>query len=157
MLANPLEQHYHSLHARGEDVEAVLAAYEAEKDENLGHEAEDAEDPLNGTDHGWVANDLIELDGDLEEGELNYGEDELKVNETRQNRQLETPQEAGANVLGTTMPQSLVMGCEDEALKNLMMAWYYAGYYTGLHEGKQQTGQGTMGRHADDSRQKRTS
>jgi hypothetical protein len=26
----------------------------------------------------------------------------------------------------------------DEGLKNLLMAWYYAGYYTGLHEGKQQ-------------------
>jgi len=25
----------------------------------------------------------------------------------------------------------------DEALKNLMMSWYYAGYYTGLHEGQQ--------------------
>ena len=26
----------------------------------------------------------------------------------------------------------------DEGLKNLLMAWYYAGYYTGLNEGKQQ-------------------
>lgn len=32
-----------------------------------------------------------------------------------------------------------VMGnaVKDEGLKNLMMAWYYAGYYTGLHEGQQ--------------------
>ena len=27
---------------------------------------------------------------------------------------------------------------EDESLKKLMMAWYYAGYYTGLFEGQQQ-------------------
>jgi hypothetical protein len=26
---------------------------------------------------------------------------------------------------------------QDEALKNLMMSWYYAGYYTGLYEGQQ--------------------
>jgi hypothetical protein len=26
----------------------------------------------------------------------------------------------------------------DEALRNLMMSWYYAGYYTGLYEGQQQ-------------------
>ena len=26
----------------------------------------------------------------------------------------------------------------DEGLKNLLMAWYYCGYYTGLHEGRQQ-------------------
>lgn len=27
---------------------------------------------------------------------------------------------------------------KDEALKNLMMSWYYAGYYTGLYEGQHQ-------------------
>jgi hypothetical protein len=26
---------------------------------------------------------------------------------------------------------------QDEGLKNLMMSWYYAGYYTGLLEGQQ--------------------
>lgn len=26
---------------------------------------------------------------------------------------------------------------QDEGLKNLMMSWYYAGYYTGLYEGQQ--------------------
>lgn len=26
---------------------------------------------------------------------------------------------------------------QDEAMKNLMMSWYYAGYYTGLYEGQQ--------------------
>ena len=28
---------------------------------------------------------------------------------------------------------------QDEALKNLMMSWYHAGYYTGLYEGRRQT------------------
>jgi hypothetical protein len=26
---------------------------------------------------------------------------------------------------------------QDENLKNIMMSWYYAGYYTGLHAGQQ--------------------
>ena len=26
---------------------------------------------------------------------------------------------------------------QDEGLKNMMMSWYYAGYYTGLYEGQQ--------------------
>ena len=26
---------------------------------------------------------------------------------------------------------------KDEALKSLMMSWYYAGYYTGLYDGQQ--------------------
>jgi hypothetical protein len=29
----------------------------------------------------------------------------------------------------------------DESLKKLLMAWYYAGYYTGLFEGQQQQSQ----------------
>jgi hypothetical protein len=30
------------------------------------------------------------------------------------------------------------MTVQDENLKNIMMSWYYAGYYTGLHAGQQQ-------------------
>ncbi|KAL8668932.1 MAG: hypothetical protein Q9168_006458 [Polycauliona sp. 1 TL-2023] len=39
-----------------------------------------------------------------------------------------------------SIANALLMGTEgqDEGLKNLMMSWYYAGYYTGLHEGRQQ-------------------
>ena len=29
------------------------------------------------------------------------------------------------------------LAVKDDSLKNLMMSWYYAGYYTGLHEGQQ--------------------
>jgi len=30
-----------------------------------------------------------------------------------------------------------IFAVQDEGLKNLMMSWYYAGYYTGLLEGQQ--------------------
>lgn len=35
---------------------------------------------------------------------------------------------------------TLLTSCavKDESLKNLMMSWYYAGYYTGMYEGQQQ-------------------
>lgn len=42
--------------------------------------------------------------------------------------------------LGASMPQALLGSVQDENLKNLMMSWYYAGYYTGLHAGQQQAG-----------------
>lgn len=29
------------------------------------------------------------------------------------------------------------MTVQDETLKNIMISWYYAGYYTGLHAGQQ--------------------
>lgn len=40
----------------------------------------------------------------------------------------------------------------DQALKDLMMSWYFAGYYTGLYEGKQQathamTNEGNVNHH----------
>ncbi|KAF2717912.1 hypothetical protein K431DRAFT_297405 [Polychaeton citri CBS 116435] len=39
---------------------------------------------------------------------------------------------------GMAVPVALLNSMQDEGMKNLMMSWYYAGYYTGLYEGKQQ-------------------
>ncbi|KAL5394574.1 hypothetical protein PMIN03_010688 [Paraphaeosphaeria minitans] len=36
-----------------------------------------------------------------------------------------------------SMPQALLGSVQDENVKNLMMSWYYAGYYTGLMSGQQ--------------------
>ncbi|EMC97220.1 hypothetical protein BAUCODRAFT_147364 [Baudoinia panamericana UAMH 10762] len=35
------------------------------------------------------------------------------------------------------LPNALLGSVQDEGLKNIMMSWYYAGYYTGLYEGQQ--------------------
>jgi molybdopterin-biosynthesis enzyme MoeA-like protein len=62
----------------------------------------------------------------------------------------------GSPAMGTAMPQALLNTgnihfsfplfrndrlttppVQDEGMKNLMMSWYYAGYYTGLLEGQQ--------------------
>jgi hypothetical protein len=32
---------------------------------------------------------------------------------------------------------ALTIAVGDENMKNLLMSWYYAGYYTGLYEGQQ--------------------
>ncbi|KAL8971364.1 MAG: hypothetical protein Q9197_003323 [Variospora fuerteventurae] len=52
---------------------------------------------------------------------------------TRQNGAYDTAAPHG-------IPATLMHGGEtyDESLKNLMMSWYYAGYYTGLYEGHKQ-------------------
>ncbi|USP76470.1 hypothetical protein yc1106_03744 [Curvularia clavata] len=44
----------------------------------------------------------------------------------------------GAEPLADAMPQAILGTVKDENLKNIMMSWYYAGYYTGLHAGQQQ-------------------
>ncbi|KXT11360.1 hypothetical protein AC579_9454 [Pseudocercospora musae] len=35
------------------------------------------------------------------------------------------------------LPQTLLSSTQNDDLKNIMMSWYYAGYYTGLYEGQQ--------------------
>ncbi|KAL8870973.1 MAG: hypothetical protein Q9174_003103 [Haloplaca sp. 1 TL-2023] len=117
-------QLYHSIHARGERVEDVLKEAEATEDstrpkddmavDSIGDPAEELED-------GEVEEELIEDDALVKAG-------------------------AEAQVVfalylksgSTAVPEVLIKSMQDDALKNLMMSWYYAGYYTGLFEGQQQ-------------------
>ncbi|KAK2591005.1 hypothetical protein QQS21_011318 [Conoideocrella luteorostrata] len=48
---------------------------------------------------------------------------------------------ATASTPAAPPPQALLGSIRDEGLKKLLMSWYYAGYYTGLFEGQQQTQQ----------------
>lgn len=43
-------------------------------------------------------------------------------------------------VVADNMPSRIFVkkNIDNETLKNLMMSWYFAGYYTGLYEGQQQ-------------------
>ncbi|KAL9527173.1 SMN complex subunit [Sphaerulina musiva] len=47
-----------------------------------------------------------------------------------------TPHTTAGPIL-PNLPQTLLNGSQNEDLKNIMMSWYYAGYYTGLYEGQQ--------------------
>ncbi|KAI9785706.1 MAG: hypothetical protein M1839_008723 [Geoglossum umbratile] len=57
--------------------------------------------------------------------------------------QVSTPEPASEGALELNLPQNLVGEVQDDALKNLMMSWYWAGYYTGLNEGLNQAKQKT--------------
>jgi hypothetical protein len=46
--------------------------------------------------------------------------------------------DGGQERLGKQRVNVLTLIVKDENLKNIMMSWYYAGYYTGLHAGQQQ-------------------
>ncbi|KAH0543816.1 hypothetical protein FGG08_001855 [Glutinoglossum americanum] len=65
------------------------------------------------------------------------------LNEYKMNTadQVSAPEPASDGVLASNLPQSLVGEAQDESLKNLMMSWYWAGYYTGLNEGLNQAKQ----------------
>ncbi|KFY12193.1 hypothetical protein V492_04024 [Pseudogymnoascus sp. VKM F-4246] len=145
-------KHYHSLHARGETVEDAIADHEKESSskeagrltqENGAAEdgmiLEDSEGPRVTKGNGNTsdrqeheANDKVSLgEGD--------GQSTTKPNGGPSSAQPPLPQHLiGAGGLRPTMVETaLTMAVGDENMKNLLMSWYYAGYYTGLYEGQQ--------------------
>ncbi|KAJ5812368.1 hypothetical protein N7474_008669 [Penicillium riverlandense] len=117
-------QLYHSIHAKGENVEDVLR--EAEREEA----------------------DVVD-EGDLAEDTLMEGGSDEPIPDVLQPAQKSDVPPADEGVpaasaaatppaSGMPMPHPALAQVQDEGLKNLMMAWYFAGYYTGLHEGQQQ-------------------
>ncbi|KAJ5231474.1 uncharacterized protein N7469_006062 [Penicillium citrinum] len=128
-------QLYHSIHAKGENVEDVLK------------EAEDA---------GITQGDDMDEDVVLEESTVEVTEQPMPKVETQAEPDYE-PQDTPMNQensarqsfpaagpkaappTGTMpMPEAVMANVQDENLKRLMMSWYFAGYYTGLYEGQQQ-------------------
>ncbi|KAI4169629.1 MAG: hypothetical protein LQ343_005568 [Gyalolechia ehrenbergii] len=146
-------QLYHSIHARGERVEDVLR--------DAGHSQEVVTDS-NGTavklssslTNGLPHPEDFE-DGEIEEGQVDDSPLELVGAEeertavkaqspANQQDELPPPNPDDNNTesaqVSHGVPESLTTGVQDEGLKNLMMSWYYAGYYTGLYEGRQHYG-----------------
>nr|KMM73522.1 hypothetical protein CPAG_09810 [Coccidioides posadasii RMSCC 3488] len=151
---------YHSIQAKGENIEDALRDYEANeaaKAAEEGNEIDYGDDDAAIQDDGASAHDLrpgAAASGEggeiMEEGEpkaaRSYAAQEPAPKRPRQNEtqgvpvtQPEANQSSGAftsvphMVLGTADASTAQ---EDESLKHLMMAWYFAGYYTGLYEGQ---------------------
>lgn len=140
---------YHSIYTRGERVEDVLREAEA-RDKGAHMEGSDV-DSTNSAIAAKV--DEAHPDG-LEEGEVQdedvvNGKDAASVIESAKEPPLpngSVPQKpllppsvgSTAQLPGVpSMPNLILDNIQDESLKNLMMSWYYAGYYTGLYEGQQ--------------------
>ncbi|EED23713.1 conserved hypothetical protein [Talaromyces stipitatus ATCC 10500] len=123
---------YHSIHARGENVEEILNRAEKEGIDAVAngieklHESMDIEDEVE---------DAVAQEG--------IQEDTTRIDELQGHT---GPSASGGLVPPNTggapsVPDALLGQVQDPALKNLMMAWYYAGYYTGLYEGRHQVSQ----------------
>ncbi|PGH08270.1 hypothetical protein AJ79_06056 [Helicocarpus griseus UAMH5409] len=126
---------YHSIQARGENVEDVLREEEARA------RAE------NGTGGGDVYEPEEQVDSYAEPDHGADDEDMETPQEERPSAQAK-PEANNATTGGdfANMPHLVTQAggdasSSDDGLKNLMMAWYYAGYYTGLYEGQQRANQ----------------
>ncbi|KAL8638265.1 MAG: hypothetical protein Q9228_004573, partial [Teloschistes exilis] len=136
-------QLYHSIHARGERVEDVLKQAEA-SEEDSNHIHGDLDHSLNQLP-SEPANGLP-LSEDLEDGEV--GDDQMEdrppvdasITEEFMNIEvLGAPGEPPApttksNIQSTSLLPEIppFLTDVDQDLKNVMISWYYAGYYTGF-------------------------
>ncbi|KAK1139583.1 hypothetical protein N8T08_000656 [Aspergillus melleus] len=137
---------YHSIQAKGENVEDVLR--EAEAAELTPDDAPGQEDP-----DDKVADVPMETAGeegaavgDVSEAAQPPIGESSKSSNGAQNASFETQSTeanplASGTSLGAAMPHAALSQVQDEGLKNLMMSWYFAGYYTGLYEGQQRANQ----------------
>ncbi|KAK4541274.1 hypothetical protein LTR36_008190 [Oleoguttula mirabilis] len=109
---------YHSLAAKGEMVDLVLDKAEAGLLDEEEPETVKPEQPTRPQKQPPLTNgDAVQATSD---GPTAAG--------------AQTPH---AQAAPATMPLALLNNVQDDGLKNIMMSWYYAGYYTGLYEGQQ--------------------
>ncbi|RJE25539.1 hypothetical protein PHISCL_02151 [Aspergillus sclerotialis] len=122
---------YHSIHAKGENVEDVLREAQA---------SEPADQEINGDDYMETEADAPGVDSTVDISQQAEAETESNIQPAQEpegDSQIPAMNPVGAG----TIPQPALDKIQDEGLKNLMMSWYFAGYYTGLYEGQQRATQ----------------
>lgn len=129
---------YHSIKARGENEDEVLSAVEVKSsgfaDATIIEEGQFHENAVN--DQHAKAN---------ASGKTADHDTITSQRPTQSNNMRSGPAQALSGP--PALPQHLIGQVHDEGLKNLLMSWYYAGYYTGLYEGQQQERTGSSAKH----------
>lgn len=132
---------YHSIHAKGQRIEDVLNEEELmELKEELGYlPKQNGDIDLRARSQNAEADDVETGEGEALAEVTDQRALDAQTTSGRQepHGQAEAAAHPHSMALGGSMPQFLLGSVQDENLKNLMMSWYYAGYYTGLYEGQQ--------------------
>ncbi|TGO40366.1 hypothetical protein BHYA_0038g00400 [Botrytis hyacinthi] len=135
------------IHARGEKVEDVLNAFENQSNGlqvcllptvitsltfRRGGETNE--------DNGKVVEEPLEENVDMQSEFEQIDDHTHTANEPKvDNKPAPKAAKSGSSSSkAPILPPQLIGQVHDENLKNLLMSWYYAGYYTGLYEGQQQ-------------------
>ncbi|KAF3491968.1 uncharacterized protein GIQ15_01485 [Arthroderma uncinatum] len=142
---------YHSIQAKGQKVEDVLREAEASN----GNEDVMQVEHITGIeavaeDHAVNLSETVIVEESEGKEKYTGGQpvDHSQDNAIPDAVAEDSQPAAGGPASGSfaSMPQMVINGApnppniQDEALKNLMMSWYFAGYYTGLYEGQQRAG-----------------
>ncbi|KAF1967554.1 hypothetical protein BU23DRAFT_483124 [Bimuria novae-zelandiae CBS 107.79] len=143
-------QKYHSIAKSGKRLEDVLTEEELQRlrgdyGDLLDEETGSGADPNRTADAAKATQSQAQTNGSGPSGpnivhaKRQDGAAHMKQ-ENAQAMQPEPTHESG--LLSDSMPQALLGSVQDDNMKNLMMSWYYAGYYTGLVAGQQQPSPG---------------
>ncbi|KAM0088265.1 hypothetical protein ACP6JD_008401 [Aspergillus fumigatus] len=151
---------YHSIHAKGEDVEDVLREAEAAERAGLDQDRQqpdEAADAMEDDDAvATTASTAAEQSSSMQVPDVSHllphraselvfltifqaVEEHAAATDQQPSGMKHPTQPAPAGA--AAMPYAALAQVQDEGLKNLMMAWYFAGYYTGLYQGQQQASQ----------------
>ncbi|TAQ91479.1 hypothetical protein B7494_g244 [Chlorociboria aeruginascens] len=120
-------KHYHSIHARGEKVQDVLKSHD-QKTNGLSKEIDYEQNQV----YEELVKDSHVKSTSAESVDFVAGNKHKNMDKDNDQSQASDNGDSKAPVV----PQHLIGQVHDENLKNLLMSWYYAGYYTGLHEGQ---------------------
>ncbi|KAL6714941.1 hypothetical protein ACLMJK_007201 [Lecanora helva] len=142
---------YHSIHARGERVEDVIQKFESDSNDHMNG---DFEPSKNENDSPLKPGPDTLEDGELEEESTAAGAVSIKDSEQKAtlhslasnyHEQPLHPEHGSGHQhkASSGMPDYVTNGVQDQALKNLMMSWYWAGYHTGFYEGQQEAQRST--------------
>ncbi|KAF2085847.1 hypothetical protein K490DRAFT_23504, partial [Saccharata proteae CBS 121410] len=139
---------YHSIQARGENVEDVLKNSELKqlKEERYFQRTGNSVAPMTDGATGTVYQNVTV---GTERDAFHQPAQEAVVGDASQTsteqRGVRQKDDKGATPLvadpltvaaASSMPQAILGSGQDDPLKNLMMSWYYAGYYQGIYEGQ---------------------
>ncbi|GAQ07812.1 survival motor neuron-like protein 1 [Aspergillus lentulus] len=132
---------YHSIHAKGENVEDVLREAEAAERAGLDQDGQQPDEAVDAMEDDDAA--AATASATAEQSSSMQVPDAAEEHPTPTDHQPSGPKHPTqpAPVGGAAMPHAALAQVQDEGLKNLMMAWYFAGYYTGLYEGQQRASQ----------------
>ncbi|KAF2153118.1 hypothetical protein K461DRAFT_293406 [Myriangium duriaei CBS 260.36] len=126
---------YHSIAAKGENVEALLEEMRAKESQEV--DSVDIDQQMHSVNDNGVDEEDYEPDAPAQATGQSTQASKVAPSEIPQlpNGNSGTTPLTQASV--QSMPQALLSTVQDENMRNLMMSWYYAGYYTGYHEGQQ--------------------
>ncbi|KAK4240281.1 hypothetical protein C8A03DRAFT_42157 [Achaetomium macrosporum] len=122
---------YHSIHAKGGSVDDVRNGADDLTRPNAKPETGEAGEPIAADEEEGEVDETVPMDESDETSHPTISDAQGSVDA----KKADGIQASGAAPMG---PQMLLGSVQDEELRKLLMSWYYAGYYTGIYEGKQQ-------------------